>query len=56
MLEPVLWLLTAQGLLGAFDTVYFHELRARLPALQGGARPECWRCIRRDRLSMGFSS
>jgi hypothetical protein len=40
MLEPVLWLLAAQGLLGAFDTIYFHELRAQLPALQGGAKPE----------------
>jgi hypothetical protein len=28
-----LWLLAAQGLIGAFDTVYYHEWRARLPAL-----------------------
>ena len=27
-----LWLLAAQGLIGAFDTVYYHEWRARLPA------------------------
>jgi hypothetical protein len=30
-----LWLLFVQGLIGAFDTLYFHEYRARLPA-----RPE----------------
>jgi hypothetical protein len=28
----VLWLLAAQGTIGAFDTVYYHEWRARLPA------------------------
>ncbi len=28
----VLWLLFAQGLIGAFDTIYYHEWRARLPA------------------------
>lgn len=39
-LQSVLWLLTAQGVLGAFDTIYFHELRARLPALQARAKPE----------------
>jgi len=39
-LQSVLWLLTAQGILGAFDTIYFHELRARLPALQTRAKPE----------------
>ena len=30
-----LWILFAQGLIGAFDTLYYHEYRARLPA-----RPE----------------
>lgn len=35
-----LWLLAAQGLIGAFDTLYFHEWRARLPALGREARPE----------------
>lgn len=30
-----LWLLAFQGALGAFDTLYYHEWRARLPA--GGA-------------------
>ncbi|HEX8352052.1 MAG TPA: hypothetical protein VF611_03955 [Pyrinomonadaceae bacterium] len=34
-----LWLLTIQGAIGAFDTIYYHEWRARLPALPG-ARPE----------------
>jgi hypothetical protein len=29
----VLWLLFAQGMLGASDTLYYHEIRARLPAL-----------------------
>jgi hypothetical protein len=27
-----LWLLALQGVIGAFDTVYYHEWRARLPA------------------------
>lgn len=36
----VLWLLTAQGFLGAFDTIYFHELQAHLPALQTQAKSE----------------
>src|SRR5262245_24956615 len=35
-LTPALWLFAGQGLLGAFDTLYYHEWRARLPAL--GAR------------------
>ncbi|HKE84120.1 MAG TPA: hypothetical protein VKB50_10210 [Vicinamibacterales bacterium] len=30
-----LWLLAIQGVIGAFDTLYYHEWRARLPA-QGG--------------------
>lgn len=34
-----LWLLALQGAIGAFDTLYYHEWRARLPALTG-ARPE----------------
>ena len=28
----VLWLLAVQGAIGAFDTLYYHEWRARLPA------------------------
>ncbi len=35
-METVLWLLAVQGAIGAFDTLYFHEWRARLPA--GGAQ------------------
>ena len=35
-MNAVLWLLAIQGLVGAFDTFYFHEWRARLPA--GGAQ------------------
>jgi hypothetical protein len=31
-MEAVLWLLALQGALGAFDTLYYHELRAQLPA------------------------
>jgi hypothetical protein len=27
-----LWLLVIQGVIGAFDTIYYHEWRARLPA------------------------
>ena len=37
MIEVALWLFAAQGVLGAFDTLYFHEWRARLPAL-----PDAW--------------
>jgi hypothetical protein len=35
-----LWLLVAQGVLGAFDTLYYHEWRARLPGGVPGTRPE----------------
>jgi hypothetical protein len=38
-LITALWLLALQGAIGAFDTLYYHEWRARLPAL-AGARPE----------------
>jgi hypothetical protein len=31
-MTTVLWLLALLGLLGAFDTAYYHEWRARLPA------------------------
>jgi hypothetical protein len=34
-----LWLLAVQGAIGAFDTLYYHEWRARLPSLHG-AGPE----------------
>jgi len=39
-MTEVLWLFAIQGLLGAFDTIYFHEWRARLPALGLQSRPE----------------
>ena len=35
-----LWLLAIQGAIGAFDTVYYHEWRARLPARGDTAAPE----------------
>ena len=38
-MTTALWLLALQGAIGAFDTVYYHEWRARLPALPG-ARAE----------------
>ena len=38
-MKTALWLLAVQGAIGAFDTLYYHEWRARLPALPG-ARPE----------------
>ena len=31
-MNVALWLLALQGAIGAFDTVYYHEWRARLPA------------------------
>jgi hypothetical protein len=31
-MATALWLLAVQGLIGAFDTLYYHEWRARLPA------------------------
>lgn len=39
-MSTVLWLLAIQGALGAFDTLYYHEWRARLPAGVPGTRPE----------------
>jgi hypothetical protein len=35
-----LWLLALQGVIGAFDTLYYHEWRARLPALGSKAARE----------------
>jgi hypothetical protein len=35
VISTVLWVLAVQGVMGAFDTLYYHEWRARLPA-----RPE----------------
>ncbi|MET0404617.1 MAG: hypothetical protein ABW123_19540, partial [Cystobacter sp.] len=39
-MSTALWLLAVQGLLGAFDTLYYHEWKARLPAGVPGTRPE----------------
>jgi len=35
-----LWLLMLQGILGALDTLYYHEWRARLVAYGPGTSPE----------------
>jgi hypothetical protein len=40
MIEAALWLLAVQGLIGAFDTVYYHEWKARLPARAATASAE----------------
>lgn len=39
-MDKVLWLLALLGLLGAFDTIYYHEYRGQLPARLPGVRPE----------------
>jgi hypothetical protein len=39
-MSTALWLLAVQGVLGAFDTLYYHEWRARLAARVPGTRPE----------------
>ena len=39
-MTAALWLLVAQGALGAFDTLYYHEYRARLPSGGAQSRPE----------------
>ena len=39
-MTTALWLLTVQGLIGAFDTLYYHEWRARLPARGKSAASE----------------
>jgi hypothetical protein len=39
-MTTVLWLLAVQGVIGAFDTLYYHEWRARLPARGRAAAPE----------------
>lgn len=40
MISAAVWLLALQGVLGAFDTLYYHEWRARLPARGAAAAPE----------------
>jgi hypothetical protein len=44
----VLVLMTVQGGLGAFDTVYYHEFKARLVAGGARTRPELWLHAVRD--------
>jgi len=39
-MTAALWLMAVQGLLGAFDTAYYHEYKARLPAGGARTRPE----------------
>ncbi len=39
-MTAALWLMAVQGLLGAFDTAYYHEYKARLPAGGRRTRPE----------------
>lgn len=39
-MSVALWLLAALGIIGAFDTLYYHEWRARLPAQGPVAAPE----------------
>src|SRR5437867_2832480 len=40
MTATVLWLLALQGTIGAFDTLYFHEWRAKLVARTPQTSPE----------------
>jgi len=39
-MSTALWLLFVQGVIGAFDTIYYHEWRARLPARVPQTAPE----------------
>ena len=39
-MQVALWLLAIQGLIGAFDTIYYHEWKARLPARGAQSAPE----------------
>ena len=39
-MNTAIWLLAIQGVIGAFDTLYYHEWRAQLPALGALAAPE----------------
>lgn len=39
-MSTALWLLAVQGLIGAFDTLYYHEWRARLPGRVPGTAAE----------------
>lgn len=50
----VLGLFAVQGVLGAFDTLYYHEWRARLPGLGQPAHAELKLHAARDFLYAGF--
>lgn len=39
-MRTALWLLALQGVLGAFDTLYYHEWRARLPGWSASSGSE----------------
>jgi hypothetical protein len=39
-MSVVLWLMALQAVIGAFDTLYYHEWKARLPARGKTAAPE----------------
>jgi hypothetical protein len=39
-MTTALWLLAIQGIIGAFDTLYYHEWRAHLPVGGPGTAPE----------------
>lgn len=39
-MSTALWLLAVQGMIGAFDTLYYHEWRARLPGRVPDTAPE----------------
>jgi hypothetical protein len=39
-MKTALWLMAIQGIIGAFDTLYYHEWRARLPAGGSATAPE----------------
>ncbi|MEW6128910.1 MAG: hypothetical protein AB1757_17870 [Acidobacteriota bacterium] len=47
MFELGLYILALQGVLGAFDTIYYHELIARLPS-KAEAKVELWLHSARD--------
>ncbi len=47
-MSTALWLLALQGALGALDTLYYHEWRAKLPAGVPGTRPELMLHAARD--------
>jgi hypothetical protein len=40
VISTALWLLALQGVIGGFDTLYYHEWRARLPVRGAIAAPE----------------